>query len=187
MKNTSYKQEPYVYGSLGGDDVALVAAKPTATGPQASPDDAIRRNYELALQLGTREAGTRSSSNTPDGFYAGLAKGQLNKIAAEEARAAAAEKARQAEEDKARLVAERAKKTEQDKAAATAKAAEDARLAAEKAKQVEEAKAAAAEQRRREIEAAVAKALADKPAAEKKVELRCRPEGCCAPIACIFA
>nr|WP_256468890.1 caspase family protein [Bradyrhizobium sp. 76] len=167
LKNTSYKQEPYVYGSLGGDDVALVAAKPTATGPQASPDDAIRRNYELALQLGTRDGWDVFLAQYPDGFYAGLAKGQLNKIAAEEVRAAAVEKARQAEEDKARLVSDRAKKTEQDKAAATAKAAEDARLAAEKAKQLEETKAAAAEQRRKEAEAAAAKALADKQTAEK--------------------
>ncbi|WP_453955096.1 caspase family protein [Bradyrhizobium sp. USDA 377] len=168
LKNTGYRQEPYVYGSLGGDDVPLVAAKPTATGPQASPDDAIRRNYELALQLGTRDGWTVFLAQYPEGFYAGLAKGQLNKIAAEEARAVAAEKARQAEEDKARLAADRAKKAEQDKAAATARAAEDARLAAEKAKQVEETRAAAAEQRRKEIEAAVAKALADKQAAEKK-------------------
>ena len=35
----------------------------------------------------------------PDGFYADLAKVQLKKIAAEEARAAATEKARLAEED----------------------------------------------------------------------------------------
>ncbi|WP_049824139.1 caspase family protein [Bradyrhizobium ottawaense] len=167
LKNTSYKQEPYVYGSLGGDDVPLVAAKPPATGPQASPEDAVRRNYELALQLGTRDGWTAFLTRYADGFYADLAKGQLNKIAAEETRASAAEKARQAEDEKARLASERAKKSEQDKAAAAAKAAEDARLAAEKAKQVEEAKAAAAEQRRKEIETAVAKALADKQAAEK--------------------
>ncbi|MCS3727928.1 caspase family protein [Bradyrhizobium betae] len=167
LKNTSYKQEPYVYGSLGGDDVPLVAAKPPATGPQAGPEDAVRRNYELALQLGTRDGWTAFLTRYADGFYADLAKGQLNKIAAEETRAAAAEKARQAEDEKARLTSDRAKKTEQDKAAAAAKAAEDARLAAEKAKQVEEVKAAAAEQRRKGIEAAVAKALADRQAAEK--------------------
>ncbi len=91
----------------------------------------------------------------------------MSRIAAEEARAAAADKARQAEEEKALLAAERAKKADQDKAAAAARAAEDARLAAEKAKQIEEAKAAAAEQRRREAEAAVARAVADKQAAEK--------------------
>lgn len=167
LKNTSNKQEPYVYGSLGGDDVALVAAKP-ATDPQASPEDAVRRNYELALQLGTRDGWTAFLSRYAEGFYADLAKGQLNKIAAEEARAVAADKARQAEEDKARLVADRAKKAEQDRAAATARAAENARVAAERAKELEEAKTAAAEQRRKEIEAAVAKALADRQAAEKK-------------------
>lgn len=168
LKNTGYKQEPYVYGSLGGDDVPLVQAKPAAaSGPQASPDDAVRRDYELALQIGTREVWTAFLAKYADGFYASLAKGQLNRIAAEETRAAAADKARQAEDEKARLAAERARKAEQDRAAAAAKAAEDARIAAEKAKQVEEAKAAAAEQRRKEAEAAAAKALADKQAAEK--------------------
>jgi hypothetical protein len=167
LKNTGYKQEPYVYGSLGGDDVSLVPTKPVATGPQASPDSEIRRDYELALQLGTRDVWTAFLNRYPIGFYTDLAKAQLNRIAAEEARAAAADKARQAEDEKARLAADRAKKVDQEKAAAAAKAAEDARLAAEKAKQIEEAKAAAAEQRRKDAEAAVAKALADKQAAEK--------------------
>lgn len=167
LKTTGYKQEPYVYGSLGGDDVPLVAAKPVATGPQANPQDAVRRDYELALQAGDRDAWEAFLQAYPEGFYANLARVQLKKIGAEDARAIAAEKARQAEDEKARLVAERAKKTEQDKAAAAAKAAEDARLAAEKAKQIEEAKAAAAEQRRKDAEAAVAKALADKQAIEK--------------------
>ncbi|MBR0845308.1 caspase family protein [Bradyrhizobium liaoningense] len=167
LKTTGYKQEPYVYGSLGGDDVPLVAAKPVIAGPQANPDAEIRRDYELALQLGTRDGWTAFLGQYPDGFYANLAKGQLNKIAAEETRAAAAEKARQAEDEKSRLAAERAKKAEQEKAAAAAKAAEDAKAAAEKAKQIEEAKAAVAEQRRKDAEAAAAKALADKQAAEK--------------------
>ncbi|MCS3727927.1 caspase family protein [Bradyrhizobium betae] len=172
LKTTGYKQEPYVYGSLGGDDVPLVPAKPVATGPQANPHDAVRRDYELALQIGAREVWAAFLAQYPDGFYASLAKGQLNRIAAEEARAAAADKARLAEDEKARLTAEKAKKAEQDKAAAAAKAAEDARIAAEKAKQIEEAKAAAAEQRRKEAEAAAAKALADKQAAEKALAER---------------
>ncbi|TPQ42259.1 caspase (peptidase), partial [Bradyrhizobium guangdongense] len=167
LKTTGNKQEPFVYGSLGGDDVPLVPAKPVATGPQANPQDAVRRDYELALQLGTRDGWTAFLGQYPDGFYANLAKGQLNKIAAEENRVVAADKARHAEEEKTRLGAERAKKAEQDKAAAAAKAAEDTRLAAEKAKQAEEAKAAAAEQRRKDAEAAAAKVLADKQAAEK--------------------
>jgi hypothetical protein len=168
LKTTGYKQEPYVCGSLGGDDLPLVAAKPAVAGPQANPDGEIRRDYELALQLGTRDGWTAFLNRFPSGFYADLAKGQLNKIAAEETRAAAAEKARQAEDEKSRLAAERAKKAEQEKAAAAAKAAEDAKAAAEKVKQIEEAKAAAAEQRRKEAEAAAAKAAADKQSSENE-------------------
>jgi hypothetical protein len=167
LKKTGSRQEPYVYGSLGGDDVPLVPGKPVAAGPQANPDSEIRRDYELALQLSTREVWTAFLTRYPSGFYTDLAKAQLNRIAAEETRAAAVEKARQAEEEKTRLAADKARKAEQEKAAAAAKAAEDARIAAEKAKQAEEAKAAAAEQRRKDAEAAVAKALADKQATEK--------------------
>lgn len=167
LKATSYKQEPYVYGSLGGDDVPLVAVKPAATGPQANPQEAVRRDYELALQLGTRDGWEAFLAAYPDGFYANLAKGQLNKIAAEETRAGAEQKAKAAEQEKARLVAERAQKAEQEKAAAAAKAAEEARIAAEKQKQIEQARAEAAEQQRKMAEAAAAKALAEKQAAEK--------------------
>lgn len=167
LKTTGYTQEPYVYGSLGGDDLPLVPAKPVATGPQANPQDAVRRDYELALQAGDRDAWEAFLQTYPDGFYANLARVQLKKIGADDARAAAEEKVRQAEAEKARLSAERAKKAEQEKAAIAAKAAEDERLAAEKAKQVEEARAAMAEQRRKDAETAVAKAVADKQAAEK--------------------
>lgn len=49
----------------------------------------------LPCKLGTRDGWNVFLVQYPEGFYAGLAKGQLNKIAAEEARAAAVEKARQ--------------------------------------------------------------------------------------------
>jgi uncharacterized caspase-like protein len=148
LKNTGNKQEPYVYGSLGGNDLPLVPAKPATAGPQADPQSAVRRDYELALQLGTREIWDAFLRTYADGFYAELAKGQLKRIGAEEARAAAAEKARLAEQETARLVAEGAKQDEVAKAAAAAKAAEDARIAAERAKQIEQEKAAAAEKAR---------------------------------------
>ncbi|MDA9459091.1 caspase (peptidase) [Bradyrhizobium sp. CCBAU 11430] len=172
LKSTANKQEPFVYGSLGGDDVPLVPAKPVATGPQANPQSELRRDYELALQLGTRDGWEAFLAQYPDGFYANLAKGQLNKIGAEETRAAAEQKAKAAEQEKTRLIAERAQKAEQDKAAAAAKVAEDARIAAEKQKQIEQARAEAAEQQRKVAEAAAAKALAERQAAEKaKAEL----------------
>ncbi len=163
LKNTSNRQEPYVYGSLGGDDVPLVATKPTATAPSTNPNAEVRRDYELALQIGTREVWTAFVAQYPDGLYASLAKGQLNKIVSEEARVAATEKARLAEEEKARLRAEGAKLAEQAKAAAQAKAAEEARLAAERAKQVQQENVAAAERAR----AASEKLAADKLAAQK--------------------
>ncbi|OAF15708.1 caspase family protein [Bradyrhizobium neotropicale] len=175
LKATSYKQEPFVYGSLGGDDVALVPAKPAAAGPQANPQDSVRRDYELALQAGLREAWEAFLQAYPDGFYANLARVQLKKIAAEEERATATEKARLAEQEKTRLASERVQKAELEKATAAAKAAEDARVAAEKAKQVEQARAEAAEQQRKAAEAAAAKAVAEKQAAEKaKAELAAR-------------
>ncbi|MFT4116588.1 caspase family protein [Bradyrhizobium sp.] len=164
LKNTGYKQEPYVYGSLGGDDVPLVAGKPVVTGPQANPQEAVRRDYELALQLATRDAWEAFLTQYPDGFYANLARGQLNKIGAEEARATAEQKAKAAEQEKTRLIAERAQKAEQEKATAAARAAEEARIAAEKKRDIEQARAEAAEQQRKVAEAAAAKALAEKQA-----------------------
>ncbi len=133
LKTTRNRQEPYVYGSLGGDDVALVPAVPAFAAPASANVD-IRRDYELALQVGTRAAWKSFLSAYPTGFYADLAKGQIDKIAAEEARVTATEKASRAEEDKARLSAEGARQTEQAKAAAAAQSAEKARLAAEKAR-----------------------------------------------------
>jgi uncharacterized caspase-like protein len=144
LKSTGNKQEPYVYGSLGGDDVPLVPAT-APTGPQADPQAAVRRDYELALQLATRDGWEAFLLQYPEGFYANLAKGQLNKIAAEEARASAAEKARLAEQERARLAEQGAREAELNKAVAAAKAAEEARIAAEEAKRVAQEKVAAAE------------------------------------------
>ena len=168
LRTTNNTQEPFIYGSLGGNDVPLVPAKPvTATGPQADPQASIRKDYELSLQLGTREGWEAFLRTYPAGFYADLAKGQLNKIGAEEARIAAAEKARLTEQERARLAAEGGRQAEQARAAAAAKAAEEARIAAEKAKQIEQEKAAAAE-RSRLAEQEKARLAAEKAAAEKK-------------------
>ena len=93
LKNTGGRQEPYVYGALGGDDVSLLPAKAVAVaGPQANPQDSVRRDYGLALQAGLREAWGAFLQTYPDGFYANLARVQLKKIAAEEERATATEK-----------------------------------------------------------------------------------------------
>ena len=94
LKSTANRQEPFVYGSLGGEDVPLVPL-PAAAAPPPPASDAqadIRRDYELALQVGNRPAFTAFLNQHPDGFYASLARLQLDKIAADETHAAAVEK-----------------------------------------------------------------------------------------------
>jgi uncharacterized caspase-like protein len=173
LKNTSNRQEPFVYGSLGGDDVPLVPAPPAAAPASvANPNAEVRRDYELALQLGSREGWTAFLAQFPEGFYASLARGQLSKIASEEARVAATEKARLAEQEKVRLRADGAMQAEQAKAAADARAAEQLRIAAENARQVEQAKVAAAEQAR----AAAEKGAAAGVAADKLANNQSAPE-----------
>jgi uncharacterized caspase-like protein len=172
LRSTGNRQEPFVYGSLGGEDVPLVPAPraaPAAATPMAPPASNLqteaRRDYELALQIGNKKALGAFLAQYPDGFYASLAKLQLEKIAAEEARVAATEKARLTEQERARLAAEGAQKAQQAKAEADAKAAEQARLAAEKAKQIAQDQAAAAEQKRLANE----QPLADRAAQDKGV------------------
>ena len=138
LRATNNKQEPFIYGSLGGDDVALipaVAASPPAAS-LADPNAAVRRDYELSERVGTREAWDLFLSQYPDGFYAKLAQAQRNKLYAEEARVLATEKARRAVAEQERLVAEGAKTSDLAKAAEQANAAEKEK-AAEDAKVVE--------------------------------------------------
>ncbi|GMO12855.1 MULTISPECIES: caspase family protein [unclassified Bradyrhizobium] len=157
LKSTGNKQEPFVYGSLGGEDVPLVPVKVTAAAtvaPAPNPQADIRRDYELALQVGNKAAWAAFLAQHPDGFYASLAKLQVEKIGAEQAHAAATEKAKQAEAERDRLAALGAQKDAQAKAAADAKAAEQAQLAAQKAKEQAQQQAAAAEQQRVNLAAA---------------------------------
>jgi hypothetical protein len=177
LKVTSNRQEPFVYGSLGGDDVPLVPARsvqaPSTAAPNPQAD--MRRDYELALQLGSRAAMNVFLTQHPDGFYASLAKLQLEKFAAEEAHRAATEKAQLAEQERTRLAAEGAQKAQQARADADARAAERARIAAEQAQQVAQRQAAEAERKRTDKVAdnagATAPVAADKPQGDKTVNL----------------
>jgi len=167
LKATNNKQEPFIYGSLGGNDVALV---PAAVAPSSATDLSdsnapIRRDYELAERIGTKPVWDSFINNYPSGFYTDLAKAQRDRLSAEAASVAATEKAKAAADEQKRLAFEGAKAAEQAKAAAQAKAAEEARLAAEKKKALEDAKVAEAE---RAKAAAQAKAAEDvRLAAEK--------------------
>ena len=142
MKATDNRQEPFVYGTLGGNDVPLVPARATAA--PAPPQADMRRDYELALQIGNKDALKAFLAQYPDGYYSNLAKLEITKIVAEETRVAATEKARQAQQEQARLANEGAQQMQLAKAASDTKAAEEARVAAEKAKEAALAQAAAA-------------------------------------------
>ncbi len=108
----------------------------------------------LALQVGNKAAWDAFLAQHPDGFYANLAKLQVEKIGAEQAHAAAIAKAKQAEAERDRLAALGAQKDAQVRAAADAKAAEQAQLAAQKTKEQAQQQAAAAEQQRVNLAAA---------------------------------
>jgi formylglycine-generating enzyme required for sulfatase activity len=171
LKVTHNRQEPFVYGSLGGDDVALVPGPAVQAAPAVDPYAAARTDYELALQINVPSAWDSYISKYPTGFYTDLAVAQRNKIrtaqaaAAEEAQLAVAKKsledakAAQAEQARiaavqtkvaqdARIVADNAKaaalaKAAQDKAVQD-KAAQDARVAADNARAAEQARVAQA-------------------------------------------
>jgi hypothetical protein len=86
LQTTSRRQEPFVYGSLGGATVALVpepkvesATGPTpAVNPVADPS----RDYELAERVGNREAWDSFLAVHTDGFHANLARAARAKLAA---------------------------------------------------------------------------------------------------------
>jgi uncharacterized caspase-like protein len=135
LKTTNNRQEPFVYGSLGGEDLPLVPAPPAAP---ADSEVATRRAYELALQVGTPEIWDSFIANYPNSFYTDLAKAQRRKLAVAEQ---AAEQARLAAERKKALEEAKTAEAERAKAVAQAKADEDAKIAAAKAKAADEMKA----------------------------------------------
>lgn len=97
MKITNQRQEPYVYGSLGGATVALVSAPeapaaqaavamPAAPAAVVDPNSAARRDYEYFERVGTKEAWDAFLKLYSTGLYADLARAQRAKIAAAESR-----------------------------------------------------------------------------------------------------
>ena len=91
---TGGRQEPFVYGSLGGGTVSLVPLVPVATPPVAAgsvpaavvspPTDheAARRDYEFAAQVGTIETWDAFLAIHVAGFYANSARAQRSRLVA---------------------------------------------------------------------------------------------------------
>src|SRR5262245_27756686 len=153
MKSTDNKQEPYVYGSIGGSTVALVPKAPekqapAAAAPAPSAADTLARDYEFAERIGTRQAWDSFLAAHSTGFFADLARAARDKIIAAEQRVTMG-KDKAAEEETKRKAAEAAQlRTTQE---AKLKAEADAKKAADEARDraIEEARKKADEAARR--------------------------------------
>ncbi|MGO8908164.1 MAG: caspase family protein [Bradyrhizobium sp.] len=128
LKSTGNRQEPFVYGSLGGETMALVPqiAKPVDSDAEARVD------YELTAQIGTREAWDSFLASHPTGLYANLARAQNSKLAAAQQSHAKADDARRDAEQQAAVKAEELRKQLED--TKTRQSAEDKQKLSEQAK-----------------------------------------------------
>lgn len=77
LKITGNRQEPFVYGSLGGGNVALV---PAPALPQEAPVNEVKSDYELVQKIGSQRAWEVFLGTHPSGFYADLARLQIEKL-----------------------------------------------------------------------------------------------------------
>jgi uncharacterized caspase-like protein len=147
LKATNNRQEPFVYGSLGGDNTALV---PAVAKPAGSDADG-RVDYELAAQVGTRAAWDAFLAKHPVGFLADLARDQTVKIAAaQQSRDEADQAQRQAEALAAQKTAEFKKQLEEQSARQTAEAKK--KLSEEAKRELEEARQQIADQAKKELD-----------------------------------
>jgi uncharacterized caspase-like protein len=116
LKTTRRQQEPFVYGSLGGETVSLV--------PQAAdPNAEARRDYEFAAQIGTKEAWQSFLAAHGNGIYANLANAALEKLKTAEKASESADAIRRRAEDQAKQKSEEFRKQLEEQAARQAEQA----------------------------------------------------------------
>jgi hypothetical protein len=77
LRATRNRQEPFVYGSLGGGNVALV---PAPVKPQEAPVSDVKADFELVQKIGTTRAWEVFLGTHPTGFYADLARAQIEQL-----------------------------------------------------------------------------------------------------------
>lgn len=82
LKQTNHRQEPFVYGSLGGSNVALVPLPKTPRAPSVAE---AKADYELVDRIGSRKAWEVFINTHKTGFYADLARAQIAKLDAKAA------------------------------------------------------------------------------------------------------
>ncbi len=77
MKSTSGRQEPFVYGSLGGGVYSLVPSLPQSQEPSVAD---AKADFELVKQINTRKAWDVYLNTYKTGLYAELARVQRNSL-----------------------------------------------------------------------------------------------------------
>jgi len=79
---TGHRQEPFVYASLGGDEVPLVPAARKVEPSAPAAESEARQAYELTVKLGTRQAFEAFLKDYKTGLYADLARAEIGKLPA---------------------------------------------------------------------------------------------------------
>jgi uncharacterized caspase-like protein len=149
LKSTGNRQEPFVYGSLGGETMALVPQ----TARPADLEAEARVAYEFAAQIGTKEAWDSFIASHKTGLYADLARAQKGKLAAaQQTRIKADDARREAEEQAAQKAAELRRQLEEQSKRQTAEAKQ--KLTEQAKKDLEEARRQIAEQAKQELDEA---------------------------------
>src|SRR6516225_2660243 len=77
LRATGNRQEPFVYGSLGGGNISLV---PAPVVPQQVSESDVKADYELVQRIGSKRAFEVFLNQHPAGFYAELAKAQIEQL-----------------------------------------------------------------------------------------------------------
>ncbi|MBR0826993.1 caspase family protein [Bradyrhizobium manausense] len=77
LKATGNRQEPFVYGALGGGTISLV---PAPAVPQEQPVSDVKADYDLVQKIGTKRAWEVFLATHPTGFYAELARAQMEAL-----------------------------------------------------------------------------------------------------------
>jgi uncharacterized caspase-like protein len=149
LKSTSNRQEPFVYGSLGGETTALVPAVAKPVDPEAQ----ARIDYELAAQVGTKDAWDSFIASHNSGYYARLARAQNDKLsAAQKTRAKADDTRREAEEEVAQKANEFRRRLEEQTSRQTAEVKQ--RLSEQAKKDLEDARRQLSDQAKKELDEA---------------------------------
>jgi uncharacterized caspase-like protein len=147
LKNTSNRQEPFVYGSLGGETMALVPA----TSKPVDPEAQARVDYELAAQVGTKQAWDSFLRGHATGYYSNLARAQNDKLtSAQQTRAKADEARRDAEAQAEQKAVELRRQLEEQSVRQTAEVKQ--KLSEQAKKDLEAARRQLAEQAKKELD-----------------------------------